>query len=128
MRRWCAALASSLAASLAISTSVRADCPAYLDNNQIVDGGDLGILLLNWGTAGAGDLNGDGVVTGGDMGIMLIAWGNCPPAEPVVTITLGATQATITEGGSVGFATIVAVEGVGAEPVVVSLSLVSSSA
>ena len=128
MRRWCAALASSLAASLAISTSVRADCPADLDNNQIVDGGDLGILLLNWGTAGAGDLNGDGVVTGGDMGIMLIAWGNCPPAEPVVTITLGATQATITEGGSVGFATIVAVEGVGAEPVVVSLSLVSSSA
>ena len=40
-----------------------------------VDGADLAIMLGNWGTAGTGDINGDGVVNGADLGILLGAWG-----------------------------------------------------
>lgn len=51
-------------------------CPADLDNNGVVGGSDLTILLGAWGTAG-GDLNGDGTTGGSDLTIMLGAWGNC---------------------------------------------------
>lgn len=42
-----------------------------------VDGGDLGIVLADWGVEGPhpADLNGDGIVDGGDVGIMLSVWG-----------------------------------------------------
>ena len=42
----------------------------------MVDGGDLGFMLANWGSAG-GDLNGDGATDGADLGILLSAWGEC---------------------------------------------------
>ena len=45
-----------------------------LDGNGSVDGGDLTILLSNWGTDGLADLDGDGVVGGGDLTILLAAW------------------------------------------------------
>jgi len=47
-----------------------------------VDGADLAVVLVAWGTPGSttggGDLNGDGRVNGEDLGILLAAWGNCP--------------------------------------------------
>jgi hypothetical protein len=51
-------------------------CVADLDNNQVVNGADLGIVLGAWGTA-TGDLNGDGLTNGADLGIVLGAWGPC---------------------------------------------------
>jgi len=53
---------------------------ADLDGNGVVDGADLGSLLLQWGecaTAGAAcpaDLSEDGVVDGADLGILLLNW------------------------------------------------------
>lgn len=45
-----------------------------LDGNGVVDSGDLGILISNWGRPGAGDLDGDGVVGGNDLGLLLSFW------------------------------------------------------
>jgi hypothetical protein len=53
-------------------------CAADLDGNRLVNGADLGVLLGNWGNAGAGDLDGNGVVNGADLGALLGAFGPCP--------------------------------------------------
>lgn len=53
-------------------------CPADLNQNGAVEGGDLAILLGNWGASGEGDLDGSGIVDGGDLATLLGAWGNCP--------------------------------------------------
>ena len=52
-------------------------CPADLNGDGIVDGADLGIMLGNWGTSGAGDFDGNGTVDGADLGVLLAAWGGC---------------------------------------------------
>ena len=54
-------------------------CPEDLDNDGMVGGSDLGLLLADWGCTGAcpSDLNGDGVVDGGDIGLLLAAWTWC---------------------------------------------------
>lgn len=58
-------------------------CPADIDFDGAVTGGDLAMLLTGWGTAGGvgglGDIDGDGTLGGGDLSIMLNAWGVCPP-------------------------------------------------
>ena len=46
-----------------------------LNGDGVVDGGDLTILLGNWGSSGVGDLNGDGIVDGADLAILLGNWG-----------------------------------------------------
>lgn len=46
-----------------------------INGDGIVDGADLGLLLIDWGRPGAGDLNGDGVVNGIDLGLLLQNWG-----------------------------------------------------
>jgi len=48
-----------------------------LDLNGVVNGSDLAVLLLLWGTKNPafGDLNGDGVIDGMDLGILLLNWG-----------------------------------------------------
>ena len=50
--------------------------PADLDGSGTVDGGDLGILLGNWGGTGIGDIDGSGAVDGADLGMLLSAWGS----------------------------------------------------
>jgi hypothetical protein len=53
-------------------------CPADLNGDRVVDGGDLGQLLGSWGAHGSSaDLNGDGTVDGGDLGQLLGSWGAC---------------------------------------------------
>jgi len=45
-----------------------------------VDGQDLGVLLMQWGSTGpalAADLSRDGVVDGVDLGLLLVRWGPC---------------------------------------------------
>jgi hypothetical protein len=57
-------------------------CAPDLNNDDVVNGQDLGILLGAWGPCGGAscpaDLNGDGAVNGQDLGILLGAWGPCP--------------------------------------------------
>lgn len=55
-----------------------APCPADLSGDGVVDGGDLGLLLTNWGQSGQGDIDSDGTVDGADLGLILVAWGSCP--------------------------------------------------
>lgn len=47
--------------------------PADLNNDGVVNGMDLGILLGNWGGPG-GDINGDCITNGVDLGMLLGAW------------------------------------------------------
>lgn len=47
--------------------------PFDLNNDGCINGGDLGIFLLYWGTELA-DFNGDGITNGGDLGLMVSAW------------------------------------------------------
>jgi hypothetical protein len=56
------------------------DCLADLTHDGAVNGGDLGVLLSNWGLtlpSGAGDVNHDGVVDAGDLALLLGSWGVC---------------------------------------------------
>ena len=54
-------------------------CVADLDGNDIVDGGDLTMLLGFWGscTGCPGDLTGDDLVDGADLTLLLGLWGDC---------------------------------------------------
>lgn len=52
-------------------------CPGDINDDGIIDGADMGLLLGNWGGTGVGDLNNDGVVDGGDAGVLLASWGDC---------------------------------------------------
>ncbi|MCA9285825.1 MAG: hypothetical protein KDA22_11450 [Phycisphaerales bacterium] len=51
-----------------------------LNDDDLVDGSDLGLLLAAWGNGGVPeDLNCDGTVNGADLGILLGTWGAAPP-------------------------------------------------
>ena len=54
-------------------------CPADLNGDGQVAGGDLGLMLAGWNQPGASDLNHDGMTDGSDLGLLLAAWGVCPP-------------------------------------------------
>jgi len=50
---------------------------ADLNGDGKVDGNDLGLLLLSWGSAGSqsgADLDDSGLVDGADLGLLLLAW------------------------------------------------------
>ena len=47
---------------------------ADLNGDGVVNGADLGLLLVDFGGSGAADLNGDGIVNGADLGLMLVEW------------------------------------------------------
>ena len=51
-------------------------CPGDANNDHIVNGADIGVVIGNWNTAGpTGDLNNDGIVNGADLGIVIGNWG-----------------------------------------------------
>lgn len=53
-------------------------CAGDLNKDSVIDGADLGTLLLNWGSSlPHADLNNDSVVDGADLGLLLLAWGSC---------------------------------------------------
>ncbi len=63
--------------------SAGCDCPD-LNNDGVVNGADLGILLADWGLVDScANLDGQGPVGGGDLGALLAAWGpyTCPASE-----------------------------------------------
>ncbi|MBC24183.1 MAG: hypothetical protein CMJ32_09750 [Phycisphaerae bacterium] len=60
------------------------DCPADFNNDGVVNGEDLGVLLGNWGCTGdpaacscVADLDGNCLVDGADLGSLLGQWGVC---------------------------------------------------
>ncbi|MBL9148312.1 MAG: hypothetical protein JNM94_06415 [Phycisphaerae bacterium] len=52
-------------------------CTGDLNDDGLVDGADLGILLGQWGSRGSADFDGSGSVDGADLGTLLGAWGPC---------------------------------------------------
>jgi hypothetical protein len=52
-------------------------CLGDLNDDHVVSGADLGLLLGNWGGSGVGDLDGNGVVDAADLSTILGAWGEC---------------------------------------------------
>lgn len=55
------------------------ECVADLNDDGVVNGADITIVLGAWGTSsGIPDLNSDGIVNGGDITILLGNWGPCP--------------------------------------------------
>ncbi len=53
-------------------------CPYDYNFDGEVDGADLGLLLLEWGSNTAQfDLDGDGIVGGADLGLLLLELGSC---------------------------------------------------
>ena len=48
--------------------------PEDLNDDGLVDGQDLTIVLANWGGSGLGDIDGDGVIGGKDLTSVLAAW------------------------------------------------------
>ncbi len=84
-------VAMCMAMSMAMSTTMaHADCGADLNGDTTVDGGDIAMLLSNWGGAG-GDISGDGTTDGSDLASLLSAWGDCPalPSEWLLVSALG---------------------------------------
>jgi len=55
-------------------------CSTDITRDGIVDGGDLGLLISQWGQTESpvADLSADGVVDGSDLALMLSRWGLCP--------------------------------------------------
>ena len=45
-----------------------------LDQDGIVGGADLGLLLRGWGLPGPADFNADGIVDAADLGLLMTAW------------------------------------------------------
>jgi formylglycine-generating enzyme required for sulfatase activity len=80
IKRFAASLIALLPGSLASAQG----CPsADLNRDGTVSGGDLSVLLGQWGGDGGltgADLNGSGLVTGADLAMVLEQWGQaCPP-------------------------------------------------
>ena len=63
-------------------------CVGDVAGDSRVDGGDLGVLLANWGPvtstalSRACDFDNSGQIDGADLGALLAGWGACPPAVP----------------------------------------------
>ena len=54
-------------------------CLGDIDGNGVVNGGDMGLLLAEWGPCSPcqADFTGNGIVDGADLGLLLGAWGFC---------------------------------------------------
>ena len=81
--------AAAAAITLFASQAVHAQgCVGDVAVDGRVDGGDLGVLLANWGPvtstalSRACDFDNSGQVDGADLGGLLAGWGACPPAVP----------------------------------------------
>ena len=84
-------VAGSFSATVNVTSTLRIDgppqagsCLGDLNDDGVVNGADLGLMLGAWGACSGGtpgclgDLNIDGVVNGADLGLLLGAWGACP--------------------------------------------------
>jgi formylglycine-generating enzyme required for sulfatase activity len=112
---------ATVLASLLIAPLAAAQCVGDVAVDGRIDGGDLGVLLANWGPVNASalslacDLDGSSSVNGADLGLLLSNWGFCQPSissvSPNVGCFLGNTEIVI-NGPWVGWAEVVLVGGV----------------
>ena len=74
------------------ATTYASSCQSDLNADLEVDGGDLGMLIADWGPVNLptdADFNGDFKVDGADLGVLLNAWGNtCVPGSPTPWISV----------------------------------------
>jgi formylglycine-generating enzyme required for sulfatase activity len=79
---------TAVATLFAASAAHAQGCVGDVAVDGRVDGGDLGVLLANWGPvtstalSRACDFDNSGQVDGADLGGLLAGWGACPPAVP----------------------------------------------
>ncbi len=66
---------TTLSFSVVITASGGTVRPGDINNDGIVNGGDLAMLLSQWGGTGTADLNSSGGVDGADLTILLGNWG-----------------------------------------------------
>ena len=128
----CAALAAFILTLPAVAQSCLGDIA--IDNR--IDGGDLGVMLANWGPvtstalSRACDLDGNAIVNGADLGILLNSWGGCPAVITAIVPNMGAQAggtAVIIAGNFLGDTSSVKFGGVAATTfVVVSESQISA--
>ncbi|MFO0873764.1 MAG: hypothetical protein U0575_07295 [Phycisphaerales bacterium] len=70
-------------------------CPFDVDLNGFVDGGDLGLVLSDWGVCPSyprhclADVNCSGTVDGADLGIVLSAWTGSTPCLAALSCGIG---------------------------------------
>lgn len=99
-------LAAAFALAVALPAAAQT-CIGDIVADGRVDGGDLGVLLSNWGVvvatspvSRACDVDNNGQVTGADLGLVLADWGYCPvtiaDVSPTQGCLLGGTEITIT--------------------------------
>lgn len=72
---------SAYAGTIAVTDLDRVECPCDIEPNCSVDGGDLAVLIADWGKARPGtssDLDQSGAVDAVDLGMILSSWGSCP--------------------------------------------------
>ena len=57
-------------------------CPGDISGDNLIDAGDLKLILAAWGSNGQGqfdtDIDNSGLVDGGDLALVLGGWGPCP--------------------------------------------------
>ena len=64
--------------SIELLVCVQDACTGDLDDDGVVGGADLAVLLGFWSTSDPNvDINGDGIVDGADLAILLGSWGPC---------------------------------------------------
>lgn len=93
-----------LANSITIGAGAQG-CVGDVAVDRRVDGGDLGVLLANWGPvtstalSRACDFDNSGQVDGADLGALLSSWGACPPSVPswATLIEAAADPAVVTD-------------------------------
>ena len=57
-------------------------CDADVNDDDVVDGSDLSLILGYWGSSSElHDLDGNGLVDGADLALVLGEWGDCPTGE-----------------------------------------------
>ena len=71
--------APSSGAVYVFALSALPPCQGDLNDDRMIDGADLGLLLGTWGACGgcAADLDSSGIVDGADLVLLLGSWGAC---------------------------------------------------
>ena len=118
MKTFAIQVCPSLAACALALPAVAQSCLGDIAVDNRIDGGDLGVMLANWGPvtstalSRACDLDGNAIVNGADLGMLLANWGYCPATissvSPSQGCLLGGTEVSITgtQLGSVEAVTI----------------------
>lgn len=85
------------------STARAQGCIGDVAADGRVDGGDLGVLLANWGPvtstalSRACDFDGNASVDGSDLGLLLAGWGSCPVLAWATVLQANPDPAVVTD-------------------------------